>query len=126
MSRKPKPYISPSMTMTEALMRSEGWTPSGGLPKDKADPAMSKRDLSPDELLEAAAPRGKLFTVYNRDQCRRVADKAVQKYQEWRDSQITCPFCAEGDFDKAGLVHHLDDHCVEYEAVRAEWIGGAK
>ena len=35
---------------------------------------------------------------------------------------IVCPFCGEGDFDQAGLVHHLDEYCGEYEAARKEWV----
>ena len=33
-------------------------------------------------------------------------------------SEIYCPFCGEGDFDRIGLKHHLDTGwCNEYNIV---------
>jgi len=33
--------------------------------------------------------------------------------------EIVCPFCGEGDFDKVGLKHHLQDHCEVYRDTAA-------
>ena len=30
------------------------------------------------------------------------------------DDNITCPFCSEMEFDKAGLKNHLINYCEEY------------
>jgi hypothetical protein len=29
--------------------------------------------------------------------------------------ELRCPYCLQGDFDKVGLKHHLENHCGNYK-----------
>lgn len=38
----------------------------------------------------------------------------ISDYLTKEDKLINCPFCNEGNFDKIGLKHHLNNYCEEY------------
>lgn len=43
-----------------------------------------------------------------------------QTTKKTRDRGLTCPFCLEDDFDKEGLLYHIDNYCSEARQVQYE------
>ena len=89
---------------------------------------MEKWELTEEELAKLA---GELWSSCECKVCeedharfRLIATAAGGKARQWVTNQqtITCPFCGEGDFDQAGLVHHLDNFCEEYTCAKREWV----